>query len=57
MTEPGIRPFLAEKLIDLLNRVSLLTISPQDLQLMTVIGTPQLRWRDRHQSGRPSIIE
>ena len=32
------------------------TYSPQAVQEKAVIGTPQERWRDMHQSGRFSIM-
>ena len=34
-----------------------MTVSPQSWQVKAGMGTPQLRWRLMHQSGRPSTIE
>ena len=34
-----------------------MTVSPQSTQVKAGMGTPQLRWREMHQSGLPSTIE
>ena len=33
-----------------------ITASPQSAHVKAVMGTPQVRWREMHQSGRFSII-
>ena len=36
---------------------SVATVSPHFLHLNTGMGTPQLRWREMHQSGRSATMD
>ena len=50
-------PFSRKSLMTASSVSSFMTVSPQSSQVNAGMGTPQLRWREMHQSGRPSTIE
>ena len=54
--EPGVGAFRLEGLLDALEHAGSFSTSPVFLSTKIASGTPQARWRDSTQSGRPSTI-